>query len=377
MKFIAGGGCIQHLQHLLRFLAIWKERPLYLAPMAYQWCSAFSKMITGPGQDGIYTRQVYSSRPLPSQWIGGALRGLEMGFAKVGPGCDPASRQQGGLDPHIYVDLLFTALEVGFRKARPRHDWSPMRLDHSPHHTWVFEVAFSSDCDEVIADAVCAWITGSGRAPAGSLARYFAKRMGRTTPFSPRLRQVGIRAACRFRPSELGASAPEIVRLLNRLEAEICDVEEIRAWANLLVGMIHLPVGLESLSFHNWRLLGELTSTTKLLGHCSPRDMEVMRSLEKAEDWEKLEVWMAVMWMLQPTPTIETVQGIGEATIKLCSRHPSALRRFKNLWERDAIHAQYKIELQEIWDQARTEQLPRSPLRHRMCLFLLSGPHPF
>ena len=361
MKFIAGGGCIQHLQHLLRFLAVWKERPLYLAPMAYQWCSAFSKMITGPGQDGIYTRQVYSSRPLPSQWIGGALRGLEMGFAKVGPGCDPASRHQGGLDPHIYVDLLFTALEVGFRKARPRHDWSPMRLDHSPHHTRVFEVAFSSDCDEVIADAVCAWITGSGRAPAGSLARYFAKRMGRTTPFSPRLRQVGIRAACRFRPSELGASAPEIVRLLNRLEAEICDVEEIRAWANLLVGMIHLPVGLESLSFHNWRLLGELTSTTKLLGHCSPRDMEVMRSLEKAEDWEKLGVWMVVVWVFPPALAAETMPVVRQVTLKLSLRQTSALQRFENLCEGDVIRPQYKLLLRRTCDQARVEQSSSEP----------------
>jgi len=367
-EVIASGNCVQHLEYLFRFLATWEQRPSYLAPMAYQWCSAFSEMITGPGQDGTYTRQAHPSWPLLSQWIGGALRGFEIGFAKVGPGCDPAHRtrrRQIERDPdsHSHTDLLFTALEVGFRIARLGHDWSAIRLDHSPHHTRVFEVAFSSDHDEVIADAAYAWVAGSGRAPAGSLARYFAKRVERTTPFSPRLRRVGIRAIGLVQPSEPDVSAPEIVRLLNRLEADVDDVVKKEGWVNLLVGTIRLPMGFESLSSCDWRLLGKLTSTTGLLGYHLPRDMEVMRSLEEVEDWEKLEVWMVVMWMLRPVPAVETVQGIGKATIKLFSRQPSVLQRFENLWERDAIPTQYKVELRGIWNQARAEQLPsESPL---------------
>jgi cyanophycinase-like exopeptidase len=57
-----------------------------------------------------------------------------------------------------------------------------------------FEVAFSSNDDEVIADAVTIWIIGGDQAPLGSFASYFAKRVESNSPFSPRLRQVAIRA---------------------------------------------------------------------------------------------------------------------------------------------------------------------------------------
>jgi len=35
------------------------------------------------------------------------------------------------------------------------------------------------------------------------------------------------------------------------------------------------------------------------VGDLALRDVEVMRSLEGAEDWEKLEVWMAAVWQHQ------------------------------------------------------------------------------
>ena len=50
----------------------------------------------------------------------------------------------------------------------------------------MFEVAFSSDDDETIADAMCAWITDTHRTPAGLFARYFSNRTENTTPFPQR-----------------------------------------------------------------------------------------------------------------------------------------------------------------------------------------------
>jgi hypothetical protein len=133
-----------------------------------------------------------------------------------------------------------------------------------------------------------------------------------------------------------------------------------------LVGVIRSPTGFESLSSHYWRLLGKLASTTIFRGF-TLRDMEVMRSLEEAEDWEKLEVWMVVVWMFLPIQTPETMEDIEQVTLKLSLRQPSALQRFEDLCERDAIWTQYNgPKLRGICDQARAEQLPPEPPRHRM-----------
>ena len=212
-------------------------------------------MITGPGQDWTYTRQAHllSSLMARSRARCDISYDPDERFTEVGPSCD--------LSPYDYVDLLFKTLKIGFRLAWPGRGLSVIRLDHTSHHGPVFNVAFSSDDDEVIADAVCAWVTDIYRTPAGSLARHFADRVERTTPFSPRLRQMGIHAIRRIWSNELSVAAFETVRLLNRLEADAGEVEEKANWAKLLVGVIRSPLGFESLSSHNWRSLGKLAPT--------------------------------------------------------------------------------------------------------------------
>lgn len=382
---IADGNRVQHLGYLLRFLAAWKERPAYLTPMAYRWCSAFSGIIAGSGQARMDARRARSSWFQLSQWIEGALRRLETKFTEVGPGCDPVHPTGGSrrdLDLHGYVDLLFTTLEIGFRVARPGRGWPTIRSNHASHHDRMFELAFSSDDDGVIADAVYAWIADSDRAtdraPDDSLARHFAKRVERTAPFSRRLRQMGIRAICHIRPSDLTVSALETVRLLNRLEVGVddVDVEERVNWVKLLVGVIRSPSGFENLSSHNWRLLGELVliartseshlvrglvPTAKSFDSHSGRDTEVMRSLEKAEDWEKLGVWMVVVWVFPPALAAETMPVVRQVTLKLSLRQTSALQRFENLCEGDVIRPQYKLLLRRTCDQARVEQSSSEP----------------
>ena len=57
-----------------------------------------------------------------------------------------------GLD---YTHLLFIALEIGFRRSASPPDSDPIR-----HHDWIFKNTFSSDGDEVIADALSILIEG-------------------------------------------------------------------------------------------------------------------------------------------------------------------------------------------------------------------------
>jgi len=51
----------------------------------------------------------------------------------------------------------------------------------------MFEAILSSSDDEVVADAVCAWITDRDFTPPGSFVRYFTKRLDNEIPFSQRL----------------------------------------------------------------------------------------------------------------------------------------------------------------------------------------------
>jgi len=344
--------------------------------MVYQWCSAFSGIITGPSQDWPSRSQAYILMEL----LMGFNR-LEEGFTKVGPGCDPVHLAYGrrrNLALHNYMDLFCKTLEIGFRLARPGRDWPAIRLDHT-----LFEVAFSSTDDEVITDAVYTWIADSDCTSNSSLARYLAHRVEQPKPFSPRLRQAGIYAISCAWNSQLIVPAPETVHLLNRLEADM-DMDEmgreemaggmmegIVNWVNLLVSVIRSPTGFESLSSHNWRLLSELVWTMGFDKDLVERDVEVMRSLEKVEDWEKLEVWMEIIWMalgyltsgdsMGEVSTPESIQDIERVTLKLSLRQPSALQRFENLCTNGTVWEEHMQKLEGICKRARVERLPLEP----------------
>ena len=402
MNAIADGKSLQHLYYLLEFLAAWGERPECLTPIAYRWCSAISEVAGRLGRREISITQPHPSRckldqevrrlndltPIGTK-LGLRLRlghrdlalgegqgytswVLEAEFARVGPDCDllrlddtshHARRGQfEDLDPLEYANLLSTTLEIGFRLASPRHLLPAFRFGYTSHHDWVFETAFSSHDDEVIADAVCAWVTdGNYRLP-GSCIHYLAKRMERDAPFSARLRRATIRAIELIWCIELIVSEPETVRLLDRLDVDMDDMVE-DTWGSLLVGVVRSPAGPGSLSSHYWRLLDKLVSSEAFYASFGPGSVEAMRTLEEAGDWEKLEVWMAVAWRSQLWPG--SIEEIGQVTLKLLSRRPSALPKFEGLCEMET-----ESHLRRICDQARTEQSP-SP-----CVSVLPAQHP-
>jgi len=284
-----------------------------------------------------------------------------MEFAHVEPGRglvhsddnSHAHRRPLGLNHKQCADLLLRTLEVGFRLADISGDRSSLDLKHTPHHDQIFEAVFSYGDDEAIADAVGAWIVGDS-SPASSCARYFAVRMARATPLSPRLRRAGIRA---LESNWSTISIPDALYLLNCLHADVDDVvENGYVWPWLLVRVIRSPTGFESLSSHYWRLLGRLTSKSIPYDPIEPRDVEVMKSLEEVEDWEKLEVWVPIVWAYLVYRFIpDFVEDIGRVTLKLTSQRPSALQILEDLckgsWESNERAA-----LQLVVNQARAEQ---------------------
>ena len=374
MNGIADRSCLHHFIYLLEFLAAWEKRPAHLTPMAYQWCSAISEAAGrhDPSEttiDASYTQRyilLLQKRLRPQDpvnfWFGDA----EEEFSEVGPSHDPVcldstSYHSRGrpqhLTPSMYAHLLSITLEVGFRCDTPSRDQSVLHLDHTSHHKWVFDTAFSSDDDEVIADALCIWTTGVGSTPPGSCARYLAKRLERVAPFSPRLWQTSIRTIEHIWRNELEASGLDTIRWLNHLGIDADDVVDRERWALVLVGVMRSPTGLESLSPHYWHLLDKLVASKHFL-HLESRDMEVMRSLKEAEDWEKLGAWMVAMW--SSLPIFESMGDIEEVTLKLLSRRPSAFPRFEDLCKTLTCSSEYcqahKNKLQQICDQVRAGQ---------------------
>lgn len=159
----------------------------------------------------------------------------------------------------------------------------------------MFKVAFSSDDNEVIADAVGVWIVDGGFPV--SCTRYLARRRERDEPFSPRLRRVVVCAIVRIWRSELKVSGPGTIRLLDHLSVGMGNIVDKEKWGELLVNAIYCPMGPESLSLHYWHLLLLLGVPAADL---ESRGMGVAKLLEEVQDWEKLEVWIVIAWSLLP-----------------------------------------------------------------------------
>jgi hypothetical protein len=357
INVITDGNNLKDLHYLLEFLAAWEKRPECLTPIAYEWCSAVSEAAGRLELD----KQVYQEQEAKQVRIG--LQNLvvvegttgwwrsEMEFSEVGDHCDFLRLDDTSRCAHVpprvpvpdhYVALLPTTLEIGFRLVTCGGTRPALHLNHTFHHDQVFEGAFSNGNDDLIADAVSAWAVDGDQVLRGSYRHYLAKRMERDTPFSPRLRRViihtieliGRREYEHFPLIKPEVAGLETIHLLNRLEVDVDDMAEIHVWAELLHRVICSPVGLEILSSHYWRLLDklDLARSPIWMGALGLLDLETMRSLEKAKDWEKLEVWMMVIWhRLTPSTRDSFAEDVEQATRELLLQRTSALPRFKDL----------------------------------------------
>lgn len=378
MDVIARGIHPRHLTYLVEFLVAWEKRPACLAHLVYQWCSAVFEAIEELKNTPETIEQAAR--------IGSPLRPasllrdrsdsyLDVEFSEVGPGCDlfrpdDTFHHARGIALDHYKTLLSITLELGFRRVTPLRDWSDHYLDHTPHHDRMLEFAFSEYDDEVIADAVTVWTVDGDHALLGSFPNYLSKRMEWDQPFSPRLRRVSICAIERSWRSVLGMSESETVDLLNRLDADMDDMVEIREWIYLLKGVIRSSTGWWELSAHYWCLLDKLASAGYYPGGFESRDVEVMRLLKEVKDWEKLEVWVAIMWRSLDVPRSkddpnpreddELMEEICQTTLRLLLRRPSTLPKFESLCK-ECSTLSYESAAREIFEQARKEQSPLEP----------------
>jgi hypothetical protein len=311
------------LRTLLRELKKWGNRPTYLIPMAYRWCSAISEKI------GEHRRGELTSVDLP-----------------------------------CLQRFLSKSLAIAFRRTDLIHVQSRVRLSHTNHHEWMLDDIFTRADDGEIADAVCVWIVDREATPYGSCTRRLLKLTGRGRPFSPRLRSTIVCAVRRLWDWELKAAELEFVRLLNDLEVSVDEMGNAkRIWVGLLIGVLCSPMGQERLSSHYWRLLGNLVSVNPSTRSHGDRQTEIMKSLEESQDWDKLETWMLVVWTCNYSPDPAPIQDIEWATLTLFRRRPSTILRFKDLYGKRKLFCfyhspfnKYEGEFRRICDQVQAEQ---------------------
>jgi hypothetical protein len=270
-----------------------------------------------------------------------------------------------------YLGLLYKSLAVAFRRIRFTSTSSTVHLSHTHHHEWMLDQVFLSADDTTIADAVCMWVVDRQVTPPGSCTRRLLELTERDRPLSPSLRWTIIQVVQQLWRPELNAVELEFVCLLNNLEISEHEMDEA-SWfwdsaVGLVGGVLCSPMGRWFLSSHYWLLLGNLISMgpdTLLIN--GDEQMETMKSLEEAQDWERFETWMVVVWCswyyLEPAP----IQDLERATLTLFRQRPSVVPIFEDLYEKGTrspfpypLFNKYEDEFRWICNQVRAEQ-PRS-----------------
>ena len=356
MDIILDGNQVQDLYYLLEFLAAWEGRPASLTLMAYQWCSTISEAVKGFAAEEMPITQSYSRESEINNMINhreGRRRSkersvshvVETGFSQVAR-LDAASHNSRrgpprDLAPHTYKTyeyLLPTILEIGFRNTQPGRDHLDLDSGSRSNHGWIFKTAFSSDDDDVIADAVCAWIAYSVGTPPSSLVHLLSWRMGINKPFSTRLQEMVIYAIEHNWRNELKVSVPETVRLLGCLDMiteRMGGVAGQHEWEGLLVDVICLE-GHGILSDYYWLILDELAFSVTRDVPFGPYIEKEMNSLEKAGKWDNLEAWLAIAWRSQLSP--ESLEHVSRVTDELLKkRRRPALQKFRTLLYQSTI----------------------------------------
>jgi len=186
------------------------------------------------------------------------------------------------------------------------------------------------------ADALCAWTSLGNydyRVPLlGPCVEHLVELARAGTKFPPRLQWVTIRAISFIEEEFRRVDVERFVGLLTCLEVGVADIgtEAKDTWTSLILRIIESEAGREQLSLGYWELLvglvGRFTGGLRRV-LC---DVEIIRSLEEKEDWEKLVCWLGAMWSMQPPSEDQPpVRGVTEATAALFLRVPTALQRLK------------------------------------------------
>jgi hypothetical protein len=278
---------------VLNTLRGWDNRPQYLAKMAYEWCSVICK-----------------NRQSCEDW----------------------------------ESLVIYSLEIGFRHL-PLDRQIPVTLNHTDHHRELPDILFKSWKSEAIADLLQAWTT-DGVQLLGMCTGYLVS-LHSLLLFSPRLRRLVVRSVELIGRKEFMEEGAEgFIELLNRLHIGVEDIDCPPIWVPIFLDAIQSPEGTRSLSIQSWRLLADLTVSHSGWSGGSVYGPQVMTSLLEAQEWEKLECWMGVVWMAWPPQTDATTGDLERVMVSLFRQRPDAVQKLTQRMEQ--------------WSKLRHRKVPKA-----------------
>ena len=108
-----------------------------------------------------------------------------------------------------------------------------------------------------------------------------------------------------------------LVELLDHLYITVEDMGTKCQWIMLLLGVIRSSEGPQRLSDWYWELLVELMISEPKLPKFGDTDtLKIASSLSDAQEWGKLECWIAIIWMFsQPGEVLEEETSSGSAGV--------------------------------------------------------------
>ena len=271
--------------HILRDLIKLETRPVCLTGIAYDWCSTICK-----------------NRQSPGDWEG----------------------------------LLLVSLEIGFRHLDFRDPDIRVNFTNTKHHPELVDVVFKSQESEVIADLLQAWTCYSAHALLGLCARPLVG-LYNLVPFSPRLRRLIIRSVefigCKGF-EEVGVE--RFVELLNHLCVTVEDMDSQSKWGKLLLDTLQASEGARCLFHWYWELLVELAILwSRSLQDKFAYSPQIVTFLVEAQEWSKLECWMAIVWMIWPPEAGGiTEEDLDHSVLLLFRQQSDAVQKLEQWMER-------------------------------------------
>ena len=231
--------------------------------------------------------------------------------------------------------LLLLALEIGFRHISPQSGWMEAKLTHMESHQKMVDIVFQSGESEAIADLLCSWTSiGVSHNPHPSLKTCVEYLVGLShlQPFSPRLQQAIIKSIGLIDHKEFEQVGMEgVIGLLDGLHIHFNNISNIYEWIGLLLNIVQSPEGIQHASHQYWELLVELVVSFPWgLGDntCGPH---VMKSLEDAKEWDKLECWKGIIWIKwSMDEELEADEELKHLTLSLFQQRPGAIQRLEH-----------------------------------------------
>ena len=208
------------------------------------------------------------------------------------------------LDLEARKGLLLLALEIGFHHISPESSWMEANLTHKESHQKMVDIIFQSGESEAIADLLCAWTSVSlshGPHPSLKICAEYLVGLSHLQPFSPKLHQLVIRSIQLIGYQGFNQIGVEgFVGLLDGLHVCIENIFGFWGVRDFLLDIVQSPEGIQYVSHQN---LGFLVEEV-VLSPQTPEDVivtyspHIMISLEDAKEWDKLECWMGIIWIM-------------------------------------------------------------------------------